>query len=132
MGENNHRLMVVDDDQMNLDMLARRLERHGYTVVRATGGMQALEYLKAGNVELILLDHQMPDMTGLEFLRRVRLSNSSTALPIIMVTAASDTNTVMAAVSLGANDFITKPVDMSRVLARIRSHLGQVTAQPRP
>ena len=131
MGENNHRLMVVDDDQLNLDMLARRLERHGYTVVRATGGVQALQHLKAGNVDLILLDHQMPDMTGLEVLRRVRLRYSSTALPVIMVTAASDTNTVLAAVSLGANDFITKPVDMSRVLARIRSHLGEPGPQPR-
>ena len=123
MERSNPRLMVVDDDRMNLDMLARRLERRGYVVARATGGAQAVDYLKTGTVDLMLLDHQMPDMTGLEVLRRVRLTHSSTELPIIIVTASSDTNTVLAAASFGANDFITKPVDMARVLARIRFHL---------
>jgi len=130
MEKSTHCLMVVDDDSLNLDLLSRCLERHGYTVVRATRGAKALQYLRTGSVDLILLDHHMPDMTGLEVLRRVRLKYSSTDLPIIMVTAASDTDTVWAAVSFGANDFITKPVDLAGVLARIRLHLGQRAANP--
>lgn len=119
-----HTILVIEDDPDQLDMLARRLERFGFTVARAGGGANALHYLRTHPVDLVLLDQMMPDMTGIEVLRRVRLKYSSAALPVVMVTAASDTATVLDAASLGANDFITKPVDVHRVLERIRHHLA--------
>ena len=123
MDKGKPRLLVVDDDELNLDMLARRLERHGYIVERAAGGPEAVERLRHPGVDLVLLDHQMPFLTGLEVLRIVRQHYSPSELPVIMVTAASDTKTVLDAASLGANDFITKPLDMESVLTRVRSHL---------
>jgi|SRR5579884_2746817 len=125
MDGNKQRLLVVDDDDMNLDMLARRLERHGYEVERAGNGPQALQFLRFNHVDLVLLDHQMPEITGLEVLRLLRQRHSATELPVIMVTAANDPKTVREAATLGANDFITKPLDMMKLLSRVRSHLGQ-------
>lgn len=122
------RLLVVDDDEMNLDMLARRLERQGYQVERAANGPQALQFLRQERMDLVLLDHQMPHLTGLDVLRIVRLRHSAADLPVIMVTAASDPKTVRDAVALGANDYVTKPLDFAVVLARIRAQLRAQTA----
>src|SRR5690349_18663277 len=121
MEQETQNLLVVDDDPMNLDMLSRRLERQGYAVGRASGGQEALDYLGGHVTDLILLDHHMPGMTGLEVLQTVRRTRPPSDLPIIMVTAASDTNTIVSALNLGANDYVTKPVDFAVALARISS-----------
>ena len=119
------RLLVVDDDPVNLNMFARLLEQQGYAVARASGGPEALEYIRTQAVDLMLLDHCMPEMTGLEVLRDVRRAYTASELPVVMVTAVSDGDTTIEALNLGANDYITKPLDFAVALARIRGQLAR-------
>jgi CheY-like chemotaxis protein len=117
-------ILVVDDLPANRDLMSRRLERSGFRVVCAASGPEALDLLRRDPVDLVLLDIMMPGMTGFEVLKTVRLTRSPAALPVIMVTAKTDSVDVVEALSLGANDYVTKPVDYPVALARIRAHLG--------
>lgn len=123
------RLLVVDDDPLNVDMLARRLERAGFVVERAASGREALDRVEAASPDLVLLDHNMPEMTGIEVLSLLRKTYSSLDLPVIMVTAVNDSQVIADALHLGANDYITKPVDFVVVMARIDSHLERRAAE---
>lgn len=116
-------LLVVDDNETNRDLLSRRLERKGYRVVTAADGIEALEQARHTPVDLILLDIMMPRLSGLEVLRALRERRSPAELPIIMVSARGDSTDVVEALSLGANDYVTKPIDFAVVLARVQSHL---------
>jgi DNA-binding response OmpR family regulator len=116
-------ILVVDDLPANRELLARRLERSGFRVLCAGGGEEALDVLRSRDVDLVLLDIMMPGMTGLDVLRTVRLQRSAAALPVVMVTARTDSEDVVEALALGANDYVTKPVDYPVALARIRAHL---------
>jgi diguanylate cyclase (GGDEF)-like protein/PAS domain S-box-containing protein len=116
-------VLVVDDEPHNREILARRLERAGYAVGMAADGQEALDWLDAHRAEMILLDYMMPGMNGFELLKLLRGTWSASELPVIMVTAVNDSESVVEALNLGANDFITKPVDFPVALARIRSHL---------
>jgi CheY-like chemotaxis protein len=116
-------ILVVDDLPANRDLMARRLERSGFRVVSAASGPEALELLRRSAVDLVLLDIMMPGMTGLEVLKTVRMSRTTATLPVIMVTAKTDSEDVVEALSLGANDYVTKPVDYPVALARIRKEL---------
>jgi diguanylate cyclase (GGDEF)-like protein len=126
MEQTNATLLLVDDDAMNRDALSRRLARRGYTVLTAESGPLALEMVGANRVDAVLLDVMMPGMSGLETLRRLRESRSVSDLPVIMVTAKDRTEDVVEALDLGANDYVTKPIDFPIALARIRT---QVTAR---
>lgn len=117
-------ILVVDDHPWNRDIMRRRLEHSGFRVVTAASGPEALELLARDPVDLVLLDIMMPGMTGFEVLKTVRLTRSPAALPVIMVTAKTDSVDVVEALSLGANDYVTKPVDYPVALARVRAHLG--------
>ena len=123
------RLLVVDDDAANRDMLARRLRRHGYLVEVAASGADALAFLETEPCDLMLLDIQMPEMDGLEVLRRLRAEASSARLPVVMVTAKTESQDVVAALDIGANDYVTKPIDLPVVLARIRTQLARRHAE---
>jgi CheY-like chemotaxis protein len=116
-------VLVVDDLPANLDLMARRLERSGFGVLTASDGPQALRILREQAVDLVLLDIMMPGMTGLDVLRRVRSTWSAAVLPVIMVTAKTDSADVVEALGLGANDYVTKPVDYPVALARIQAQL---------
>ena len=122
-------LLLVDDDEMNRDMLGRRLERSGYRIVMAEDGPQALALIGQQPPDLILLDTMMPGMSGLEVLRQVRCEYPAERLPIIMVTAKTESEDVVEALDLGANDYVTKPVDMAVALARIRTQLARRSAE---
>jgi CheY-like chemotaxis protein len=117
-------ILVVDDLPANRDLMARRLEKSGFHVLSAASGPEALDLLQHSSVDLVLLDIMMPGMTGLDVLRRVRMTRSTAALPVVMVTARTDSEDVVEALTLGANDYVTKPVDYPVALARIRTHLG--------
>jgi DNA-binding response OmpR family regulator len=117
-------ILVVDDLPANRDLMSRRLERSGFRVVCAGSGQEALDALRRCPVDLVLLDIMMPGMTGFEVLKTVRLARSPAALPVIMVTAKTEREDLVEALSLGANDYVTKPVDYPVALARIRAHLG--------
>lgn len=118
------RLLVVDDDPMNRDMLCRRLEKRGYGVSAASGGAEALHLLSEDEFDLVLLDVMMPEVTGLDVLRSVRLRRSRSELPIIMATAKGSSEDIVEALANGANDYVTKPLDFPVVQARVDSQLN--------
>ena len=126
-------LLVVDDNPSNRDLLSRRLQRAGFDVVTAQGGAEALARVGTGSVDLVLLDVMMPGMSGLEVLARLRETHSVTELPVIMVTAKSDSEDVVEALGRGANDFVAKPIDFPVVLARVQAQLRtRAAAQASP
>jgi diguanylate cyclase (GGDEF)-like protein/PAS domain S-box-containing protein len=122
-------LLVVDDDEMNRDMLGRRIELEGYAVTLAEGGRQALALLDRQAFDLVLLDHMMPDLNGLQTLHKIRETWGPTELPVIMVTAKDQSEDVVEAFRLGANDYVTKPVDLPVALARIATQVSHKRAQ---
>ncbi|MDP7253567.1 MAG: response regulator, partial [Planctomycetota bacterium] len=110
-GNQGSHLLVVDDDATNRDILMRRLKRGGYVVTAAENGAQALELIDSESFQLVLLDIMMPGLSGIDVLQAVRIKYSLTELPIIMATAVDDTEEVVKALDLGANDYVIKPFD---------------------
>src|ERR1700693_5220155 len=123
------RLLIVDDNEMNRDMLARRLERKGYVVAVAEGAQQLLQRIKQDGADLVLLDIEMPDISGLEALKTLREVYSPIEMPVIMVTAKTQSEDIVKALDLGASDYLTKPVDFPVALARIATQLSHKRAQ---
>lgn len=117
----NGRILIVDDNEMNLDLLSRRLQRQGYEVAAASGGKEALELLSRERFDIALFDIMMPEVSGLEALQAVRKTQSLMDLPIIMVTAKNQSEDVVEALKLGANDYVTKPIDFPVLLARVQT-----------
>jgi CheY-like chemotaxis protein len=129
MNPQQSRLLVVDDNEMNRDMLARRLARSGYLVDVAESARHLAQRVKENALDLVLLDIEMPQITGFDALKALRNDYSPTQLPIIMVTARNQREDIIKALTLGANDYLTKPVDFSVALARIETLLSQKRAQ---
>jgi diguanylate cyclase (GGDEF)-like protein/PAS domain S-box-containing protein len=123
------RLLIVDDNEMNRDMFARRLERKGYVVGVAERAQQLLQRIKRDGADIVLLDVEMPEISGLEALKILREAYSSIELPIIMVTAKNQSEDIVKALDLGANDYLTKPIDFPVALARIATQLSHKRAQ---
>ena len=122
-GRGKARLLIVDDVRENREILKRRFERHGFHATEAGGGLEALDLIEREAFDLVLLDMMMPDIDGLEVLARIRSKYSPGVLPVIMVTAKSQSEDVVDALNRGANDYITKPVDFSIALARVLTQL---------
>jgi PAS domain S-box-containing protein len=118
------RLLLVDDDDMNRDMLGRRLFRIGYGVRLASGGKQALEILAGEHIDLALLDLMMPEMSGLEVLQEIRKTRPASEFPVIVITATNESEGVVSALRAGANDYLTKPVDFAVAEARIETRIS--------
>jgi eukaryotic-like serine/threonine-protein kinase len=118
------RLLVVDDNADNCDLLQRRLQRRGYDVQVALSGGAALDALARETFDAVLLDIQMPDMSGLEVLARLRERYGKTELPVVMATAQTASEQMVEAFRLGANDYVTKPLDFPVVVARLENHLA--------
>src|SRR5687767_7123935 len=130
MSPANATLLLVDDDAMNRDALARRLSRSGYKVLTADSGSAALRMIREERIDAVLLDVMMPGMSGLETLRQLRRVRSVADLPVIMVTAKDESDDVVEALDLGANDYVTKPIDFAVALARIRAQVNTRRADP--
>jgi diguanylate cyclase (GGDEF)-like protein/PAS domain S-box-containing protein len=123
------RLLIVDDNELNRDMLARRLARKGYVIELADSGKELLERVQRDAVDLVLLDIEMPEVSGLDALKTLRKHYSPAELPIIMVTAKSQSDDIVAALDLGANDYLTKPIDFPVAVARIGIQLSHKQAR---
>ncbi|MBK8597723.1 MAG: response regulator [Holophagales bacterium] len=124
-------LLVVDDNAENREMLSRRLQGHGFTIAVAESGPEALRLLEETPFDLVLLDVVMPGMSGLDVLRHLRPRHAAADLPVIMATARDDSNDVVTALRLGANDYVTKPLDFPVVLARVATQLTLSRAKAR-
>lgn len=120
------RLLVVEDEKSLSKALVTILIKNGYSADAVYDGEEALEYLKDGNYDGMILDVMMPKMDGFEVLKRVRENGS--AIPILMLTARGDVDDKVAGLDGGANDYLTKPFAMKELLARIRAMTRETTA----
>lgn len=121
--QKNPLILIVDDLPQNIELLEAYLAPYGYEIVTASNGAEALEKLDAHPIDLILLDVMMPGMDGFEVARRVRQNEKMRQLPIILVTALRETEDRVKGIEAGCDDFISKPVDKSELIARVRSLL---------
>jgi adenylate cyclase len=117
------RVLIVDDNENNRAILAARLGAQGYSTTEASDGAEALEAVRGDAPDLVLLDVTMPRMDGLEACRRLKSDASLGFIPIILVTARADSKDVVAGLEAGADEYLTKPVDQSALVARVRSML---------
>lgn len=119
------RILVVEDEKQISKILKLELEYEGYEVIVAYDGKSGLQAALDEKVDLILLDVMLPEMNGIEVLRRIRKENH--LLPVILLTARNMTIDKVAGLDQGANDYITKPFEIEELLARIRSCLRQIS-----
>ena len=129
MNTHKNRLLIVDDNEMNRDMLARRLARKGYEIALAENARQLLQRVEQEGVDLVLLDIEMPEISGLDALKTLREAYSPIELPVIMVTAKNQSEDIVKALDMGANDYLTKPIDFPVAVARIGTQLSHKRAQ---
>jgi len=116
-------ILIVDDQPINVQLLKRKLEREGLHVVPAYSGVEALDLVAQSKPDLILLDVMMPDMDGIEVCRRLQASEDTRAIPVIFVTARTSKEGKIEGLSVGAVDYITKPIDLDETLARVQTQL---------
>ncbi len=117
-------LLVVDDIAANRELLLEILAVEGHRTLAAASGPEALQLIAEHDPELLLLDVNMPGMDGLEVCRRLRADPATQSLPIILVTALADREQRLAGIEAGANDYLTKPIDRTELLLRVRNALG--------
>jgi len=117
------RILIVDDNEANRDILEARLKAHGYELLEAADGEEALAAVRQDHPDLILLDVMMPKLDGLEVCRRIKGDATLPFTPIILVTSKSDTRDVIAGLDAGADEYLTKPVDQAALVARVKSVL---------
>ena len=117
------KILVVDDQPINVQLLKRKLEKSGINVTTAYNGHDALLRVEADKPDLILLDVMMPDMDGIEVCQRLQAAESSRSIPIIFVTARNSKEGKIEGLGVGAVDYITKPIDLDETLARVQTQL---------
>jgi two-component system, sensor histidine kinase and response regulator len=123
MNEPASKILVVDDDQRNVRLMESILKACGYPVMKACDGQEALDLIAAERPDLVLLDVMMPKMSGFEVCQRIRQNYETRLLPVIMVTALNALEEKVQALELGADDFLSKPINKVELLAKMRSIL---------
>ena len=122
------KILLVEDNEMNRDMLSRRLERRGYQVVIAVDGAEGVRMAEAEAPALILMDMSLPVLDGWEATRQIKAAPATGGVPIIALTAHAMSGDREKAIEAGCDDFDTKPVDLPRLLAKIDALLGGAAA----
>jgi len=122
------KILLVEDNEMNRDMLSRRLERRGYQVVIAVDGVEGVRMAQAEAPALILMDMSLPVLDGWEATRQIKAAPATGDIPIIALTAHAMSGDREKAIEAGCDDFDTKPVDLPRLLAKIDALLGGAAA----
>ena len=117
------RILLVEDNEMNRDMLPRRLIRKGYDVVMAEDGQQGVDLAATASPDLILMDLSLPVIDGWEATRRIKAADATKAIPVIALTAHAMVGSQEKALDAGCDDFDTKPVDLVRLLGKIEALL---------
>ncbi|RKZ87850.1 MAG: hypothetical protein DRR19_13160 [Candidatus Parabeggiatoa sp. nov. 1] len=124
-GEGQFKILAVDDEPVNLQVLVNHLSLHDYIVIKALSGMEALALLEEGlKPDIILLDVMMPKMTGYEVIKKLREKWQLTELPVLLLTAKNQVEDLVVGLEVGANDYLTKPIAKDELLARIKTHLN--------
>ena len=118
------RILLVEDNEMNRDMLSRRLARRGHAVEMAVDGPEGVAKAVDGGYDLVLMDMSLPEIDGWEATRRIRAAEDGRRVPIIALTAHAMAGDREKALEAGCNDYDTKPVDLDRLLGKIQALLG--------
>lgn len=121
------KILVVDDQPINVQLLKRKLEREGMQVATAFSGREALDLVAADKPDLILLDVMMPDMDGIEVCQQLQADPETKIIPVIFITARTSKEGKIEGLGVGAVDYITKPIDLDETLARVQTQLRFVT-----
>ena len=116
------KILAVDDDPMILKAITHSLKKEGYEVITASGGMEALQVIENKNIDLIITDIMMPDLSGLNLISFFR-EFYSIKIPIIIITSLGRTNIIYPSLQDGANDFIIKPIDLAKLSLSVKKHL---------
>jgi two-component system cell cycle response regulator DivK len=126
------KILLVEDNEMNRDMLSRRLERRGYEVAIAVDGRQGVELARSEAPDLILMDMSLPVMDGWEATRRIKSAPETRAIPILALTAHAMKGDEDQARAAGCDDFDTKPIELPRLLGKIEHWLSRAPDLPSP
>ncbi len=118
-------VLIVDDSRTNLHVMGQRLGDKGYLVVLSDNGREALDLIAGRGFDLVLLDRVMPGISGLDVLGEVRTAPDTADLPVIMITAQSDSASAVEALAVGADDYVAKPFDFDVLIARIERTLSR-------
>ena len=117
-------ILLVDDNTTNLQVLFQALSPEGYELLVAQSGEQALETAAAAIPDLILLDIKMPGIDGFETFKRLRAAEATSKIPIVFLSAHANTESIEEAKALGAEGYLTKPIQFDKVLAEVQKHLS--------
>jgi response regulator RpfG family c-di-GMP phosphodiesterase len=116
-------ILIVDDEPVNRLVLSTVLKKNGYTIVEASNGEDALNCIRTSEPDLVLLDIMMPGLNGFDVLSRIRLDPDTSEIPVILVTALNSGDDILRGITCGADEFLTKPVDLNELLVRLRTIL---------
>lgn len=119
-----HRILLVEDNPMNRDMLTRRLVKRGFDVVTAEDGLQGVDVARRDLPDLVLMDMSLPGIDGWEATRRLKAAESTRGIPVIALTAHAMADDRASALAAGCDDFDTKPVDFARLLDKMQALLA--------
>ena len=122
------KILLIEDNEMNRDMLSRRLQRRGYEVVLAADGGEGVAMAQSAAPALILMDMSLPVLDGWEATRQIKAAPATRAIPVIALTAHAMAGDREKALAAGADDFDTKPIDLERLLVKIEALLGGKSA----
>ena len=120
------KILLVEDNEMNRDMLTRRLERKGFEVVIAVDGQAGVDMASSTSPDIILMDLSLPVIDGWEATRQIKADPATQPIPVIALTAHAMAGDEQKALAAGCNDYDTKPVDLKRLLGKIENLLGKV------
>lgn len=121
------KILIVEDNEMNRDMLSRRLTRKGYEVIMAVDGEEGVAMASSESPDLILMDMSLPKIDGWEATRRIKNSDETKSVPVIALTAHAMSEDREKALEAGCDEFDTKPVELPRLLNKIKTFLGEGT-----
>jgi len=131
MTEEKAKILIVDDDEFNVDILEQILPPEGYDTISVRSGKEAIEAVKNLNVDLVLLDIMMPDMNGYEVCKIIKTDKKISYIPVIMLTAKKEHSDKIQGLDIGADDYVTKPFHKEELLARIKAMLRIKSIQTR-
>ena len=121
--EKKYKILIVDDVPKNIQVVANILQGEGFNMAFAQSGPAALEMIRSTSFDLVLLDIMMPEMDGFEVCRRIREYSDTRDIPVLFLTAKTETESLVRGFEVGAMDYVVKPVNEAELLARVKTHL---------